>query len=295
MNTIIYLNGDFIPGNQAFISPDDRGFHFADGIYEVIKYYRGKSFCFVDHISRLKRSVTAVKIRFTAFDQLEELCHEMIRFNKMENEFAGIYLQITRGVCPRMHRFPDETVKPTVYMNAYPLPPFINELKHGIKVILREDIRWHRCDIKTVMLLPNSMMFQEALDSGARECFFIREGRFTESTHSNVFGVKGGAVYTHPDSNLVLPGITKKIILRICKKTGIPARETPIQADDYVSYDEFFISGTGSEVMPVIQIEDTLIGNGKPGPVTRRIQQEFLRMTYGELTGDLSFKEWIAD
>jgi len=292
MSTIVNLNGEFIPREKACISPDDRGFYFADGVYEVIKYYKGKAYCFHDHLSRLKRSVSEIKIGFTDFDRIEELGSEIIRLNNMEKDYAGVYLQVTRGVYQRTHRFPDMTVKPTLYMNAYSLPPFIHEFRHGIKVILREDIRWHRCDIKSVMLLPNTMMYQEAIENEARECFLVRDGCFTESTHSNIFAIKDNAVYTHPDSCLILPGVTKKAILRICGRIGLTVRETPVKAADFRDYDEFFISGTGSEVMPVIQLEATMVRNGKPGEITRRIQQEFFRETYGEIADDWSFREW---
>ncbi|MBN2273809.1 MAG: aminotransferase class IV [Bacteroidales bacterium] len=294
MNTLVYLNGQFMPKAKAFISPDDRGFCFADGVYEVIKYYKGKAFGFCDHLIRLKQSLAGAKIRFTGINKLEELCNELIRLNKMGNEYAGVYLQFTRGVYQRMHRFPDETVKPTVYINTYLLAPFIQEIKYGIKVILREDIRWHRCDIKSIMLLPNVLMYEEAVKQGAGECFFIRDGYITESTHSNIFAVKKDIIYTHPDSNHVLPGITKKAVLRICKRIGIVVKEDPVRADEANQYDEFFISGTGSEVMPVIQLENMFVKDGKPGPVTRRIQHEFFRATYGEIADDWDFKDWIG-
>ena len=295
MGPIVYLNGAFIPREKACISPDDRGFHFADGVYEVIKYYRGRAFCFTDHIQRLKRSISETRIRYSGFDQLESAGNELLHVNRMEKEYAGIYLQITRGASPRMHRFPGEETGPTVYMNAFPMPPFIPQLNQGIRVILREDIRWHRCDIKSIMLLPNVLMIQEAAENGAEECFFIRDGFFTECAHSNIFGIKDGALYTHPDSNYILPGITKKVILQLCGMLGIQVREEPMRADDFRNFDEFFISGTGNEVMPVIQMENAIVRDGRPGPVTRRIQQEFFRMTYGELAEDWSFREWITN
>jgi D-alanine transaminase len=292
MNSIVYLNGEFLPKEKASISPDDRGFYFADGVYEVIKYYKGKPFCFADHIARLKRSIREIKINFNAFHQLEKLGNELIRQNSMENTYSGIYLQITRGPFQRMHRFPPEIVLPTLYMNAYPMPPYIDELKNGIKVILREDIRWHRCDIKSIMLLPNTLMYEEAVSAGAGDCFFVRDGCVTESTHSNIFGIKENILYTHPDSNLILPGITKIVILQICNETGIPVREIPIRADDLTCFDEFFISGTGSEVMPVVRLGDNPVNDGRPGPITRRIQQELFRKTYGELGNDWEFRKW---
>ncbi|MBN1416356.1 MAG: D-amino-acid transaminase [Bacteroidales bacterium] len=295
MSTIVYLNDAFIPKEKACISPDDRGFYFADGIYEVIKYYNGKAFCLSDHMERLRRSLSSIRINFTGIDQIESLANELIHLNHMEEGYTGVYMQITRGVNRRMHQFPDESACPTFYMNAYPLPPFINELKKGIRVILREDIRWQRCDIKSIMLLPNVLMYQEAIENGARECFFVRDGYFTESTHSNIFGVKNGEVYTHPDSNHILPGITKRIIVKICNKAGITVKETPVRVKDCKYFDEFFISGTGSEIMPVIQLGDIPVRNGKPGTITRQIQQEFFRITYGEIAGDENYSKWIAD
>lgn len=295
MNRIVFLNGTFIPFAEACISPDDRGFYFADGVYEVIKYYRGKAFCFGDHILRLKHSISETRIGFDGFDRIEKKGNELIQQNRMEKEYVCIYLQITRGASPRTHRFPGAETDPTVYMNTYPMPPFISRLNCGIKVIMREDIRWHRCDIKSIMLLPNVLMIEEAVRNGAEECFFIRDGFFTECAHSNLFGIKGGTVYTHPDSSRILPGITKKVILQICIHLGITVREEPIRADEFSDYDEFFITGTGNEVMPVIEIETKKIRDGKPGQITRRIQQEFFRMTYGGLANDWSFREWLTD
>lgn len=291
---IVFLNGAFVSIQKACISPYDRGFYFADGIYEVIKYYKGKPFCFNDHLMRMKKSLGEVRISFNDFEAIEESAGRLISLNRLEEEYAGIYIQITRGVYPRMHRFPEESVIPTVYMNAYPYPSYSKELTNGIKVILREDIRWHRCDIKAIGLLPNVLMYQEAVENDARECFFVRNNYFTESTHSNIFAVKDGVVQTHPDSNLILPGVTKKVVLQICRSLGIPVNEVPVYADNYKYYDEFFIAGTGSEVMPVVQIENTLIGNGKPGKITRHIQSEFFKMTYGKLANDWNFENWVV-
>jgi D-alanine transaminase len=295
MNPIVFLNGVFMPREKASISPEDRGFNFADGVYEVIKYYKGKAFCFSDHMLRLQHSISQTRIRFSSFDQLENIGNELIHRNRMEHDFAGIYLQITRGASPRAHRFPGAATDPTVYMNVRSMPPLTDQIRSGIRVIQRQDIRWQRCDIKSIMLLPNVLMIQEAAENGAEECFFVRDHCFTECTHSNLLGIKNGILYTHPDSERILPGITKKVIFRICHTSGIPVRQEPIREDDLSNYEEFLISGTGNEVMPVIQVEKKMIGDGRPGPVTRLIQQEFFRMTYGELAEEWSFREWLAD
>ncbi len=291
---IVFLNGAFVSIQKACISPYDRGFYFADGIYEVIKYYKGKPFCFNEHLMRMKKNLGEVRINFNDFDKLEETTGRLISLNRLNGEYAGIYLQITRGVYPRMHRFPEKSIIPTIYMNAYPYPSYSNQLTNGIKVIMREDVRWQRCDIKAIGLLPNVLMYQEAAENDAMECFFIRNNYLTEATHSNIFAVKDEVVQTHPDSNLILPGITKKVVIQICRNSGIKVNEYPIRADSFSRYDEFFITGTGNEVMPVIQIENTIIGNGKPGKITRHIQNEFFKMTYGQLANDWNFENWVV-
>jgi D-alanine transaminase len=166
------------------------------------------------------------------------------------------------------------------------MPVCITELSGGVQVMTREDIRWLKCNVKSIALLPNTLLFEEVASQGAFECVLVRNGLVTEASHSNILAVKNGTVQTHPDSNLILPGITKLAVLRICKKLGIPVVEKPVEESAIASYDEWFLTGTGSEVMPVVKINDHIVGNGKPGPVTRRIQQEFFRMTYEELAGE---------
>lgn len=275
----VYLNGQFLHKEQAFISPDDRGFYFADGVYEVIKYYHGYPFCMNRHLERLANSLSEIRIPFEKLNELADTCYKLIEINQLKNEDSGIYMQITRGASVRKHSFPDNDVKPTVYIYTFPMPSFSNEMEKGIKVIVREDIRWHRCNIKSIALLPNTMMFQEAFEQGAFETLLVREGNFTEATHSNILFVKEGTIHTHPDSNLILPGITKSVVFSICKEHGIRVNEVPVKAADLSAYDECFITGTGSEIMPVIRIDDTVVGNGKPGPVTRFLQNEFLKIT----------------
>jgi D-alanine transaminase len=284
---IVYLNGKFIGKDQAFISPEDRGYYFADGVYEVIKYYKGNPFCMSDHLERLQNSLAEVRIEYERVHEISLIGAELIRMNQFQAEFAGIYLQITRGVAPRMHRFPGSEIKPSLYVRAFPMPTCTNELMNGVKVITREDIRWLRCNIKSIALLPNTMLFQEAVEHEAGECFLIRNGNFTEATHSNIMAVKQGIVYTHPDSNLILPGITKKAIIRICSELKLKIVERPIGASEIRDFEEWFITGTGSEITPVIQIDEHKVGNGFPGPVTRQLQKSLFAITYMELAGEV--------
>ncbi len=280
MNEIVYLNGEFMPKETAKISPDDRGFIFADGVYEVAKYYNGRPFRYEDHIQRLERSLRELEIDYTEIDGLQSVFNELIKRNNLFDKHAGVYLQITRGVNKRVHYFP-ENINPTVYAFAFDLPSFKNNLENGIKVITHEDIRWQRCDIKSVSLLPNTMLYNKAVKTGAGECILIRNGMVTEATHSSVLGVKNGIVITCPLSNLILPGITRKVIMEICAAGKIPFEEREFSEIEMYDMDEIIIAGTGSEITPAIQVNDKIIGNGNPGKITRFIQNRFFEMVGG--------------
>jgi D-alanine transaminase len=278
MTETIYLNGKLISKTEAIISPEDRGFNFADGIYEVIKYYGGKPFRYADHMERLRRSLREIRIDFNDFDQLEAVFQTLLEQNGLASQEAGIYLQITRGSRTRIHHFP-ENMMPTVYATAFPFASKWDQLENGVKVITIEDIRWHRCDIKSISLLPNVLAAEDAHTQNAVEAIFIRNGMATEGSHSSFIAVKNGIVYTHPDSNLILPGITKKVVIEICKANNIKVIEEGIPATELNFMDEMMIVGTGSEVTPVVQIDENPVGDGKPGPVTLFIQKKFFELT----------------
>jgi D-alanine transaminase len=277
MSETIYLNGILLPKNEASISPEDRGFNFADGVYEVIKYYGGKPFRFDDHLERLKRNLSEIRVDFDEFAQLEPVFRQLLEMNELAHHDAGIYVQITRGSHQRAHRFP-ENIKPTVYAFAFPFKMKPEQLRNGITVITAEDIRWLRCDIKSIALLPNVLFLQKAVEEGAGETIFMRDGIVTEATHSNVLAVRNGTVFSHPNTNLILPGITKKVVLEICREKGIPVVEEGIIAEDLKLMDEVMVVGTGSEITPVIQVDGTMIGDGKAGPVTRIVQSRFFEL-----------------
>lgn len=277
MSEIVYLNGEFIKKEEAKISPNDRGFIFADGVYEVAKYYNGRAFRYADHLSRLKRSLNELEIKYSETESLETVFNELIVRNNLQNKHAGVYLQITRGEHKRVHHFP-ENMQPTVYAFAYHMPSFTDNLENGISLITHEDIRWQRCDIKSVSLLPNTMLYNKAVKAGAGECVLIRNGMVTEATHSSVLGVKNGVVITRPLSNLILPGITRKVILEICAANQIPFEEREFSEAEMLAMDEIIIAGTGSEITPAIQINDTVLGNRKPSKITRFIQEKFFEL-----------------
>ncbi len=274
MSEYVFLNGQFIVKEEAKISPNDRGFIFADGVYEVTKFYNGVPFRFDDHLKRLERSLSELEIAYPEIAGVLSVSNELITRNNLTGKHAGVYLQITRGEHKRVHHFP-ENIHPTVYAFAFELPSYKGNLENGIKVITHEDIRWQRCDIKSVSLLPNTMLYNKAVKDGAGECILTRDGRVTEATHSSVLGVKNGVVITLPLSNLILPGITRKVILEICAENMIPFQEREFTEAELFEMDEIIIAGTGSEITPAVQVNNLIIANGKPGKITRFLQQKF--------------------
>jgi D-alanine transaminase len=276
-----YLNGKILKDKQLKLSPFDRAFLFGDGVYETLRWYKGKLFKLDLHIERLKKSLASSRINFSSFDEIEKVINELIKKNKFEDEeHLFIYLQITRGAYfPRQHHFPPADVEPTFFLSVVPFKRHEEELKNGIKVILEEDIRWTRCDIKSTMLMPNVLARQRALEQNAVEAVFVRNGFITEGTHTSFCAVKNGKLYTPPLSpngvlrtNYILDGITRKIILEICGKEEIPISETEIKADELKSFDEIMLLGTISEVMPVVRVDEWQVGDGKPGTVTLELQ-----------------------
>ncbi len=285
MKEIVYLNNQYLPKEDAVISMNDRGFQFADGVYEVIKFYKGIPFRIEEHMMRLVHSLNAIKINYPDVANLKNICSNLLQKNMLNNTDSGIYIQITRGSHQRMHAFP-EGITPTLCMEAFEMPARKELLQKGIKVITRPDIRWLRCDIKSVSLLGNVLMIQEATELGAKECILVRDKKVTEATHSNALGVKNGSIITHPDSTYILPGITKGAVKDICRMYNIEFKEQPFTEKEIYTLDELFLSGTGNEIMPVIRVNETNIGNGSPGPVTRMIQTHFFEMTYGKVYED---------
>jgi D-alanine transaminase len=270
-----YFNGKLIPKNEISISPDDRGFLFADGIYEVVRWYEGFFYDMNSHVTRLKRSLRELRIDWSEADSFPAFAGSLIKMNDLENQQAMVYLQVTRGAARRSHSFPSPEVSPTVYANAWGFKPDILSKETGIKVMLKEDIRWSRCDIKSVALLPNTLSFQEAHENGMKECVFVRNGLITEGSHSNIFFVIDGTLFTHPESNNILSGITRKNILRIAQEAGIKVREEALQENRIRMIQEAFITNTSAEVTPVTELGGNTLGDGIPGPVTKIIRDKF--------------------
>jgi D-alanine transaminase len=270
-----YFNGKFIPKEEVRISPDDRGFLFADGVYEVIRWYEGFFYDINSHLTRLKRSLRELRINWPEADSFPTIAGELLKLNKLEDQPAMVYLQVTRGPARRTHSFPSPEVAATSYAYSWGFNPDKASIETGIKVMLKEDIRWSRCDIKSVSLLANTISFQEACENGLKECIFVRNGYITEGSHSNIFFVSNGTLFTHPESNHILSGVTRKNVLRIAQESGINIREEGVQDNRIRFIQEAFITNTSAEVTPVIELGGNMLGDGVPGPITKMICSKF--------------------
>ncbi|HEY8483593.1 MAG TPA: D-amino-acid transaminase [Longimicrobiales bacterium] len=273
---LVYLNGQYLPLEEARVPVEDRGFLFADGLYEVIRVYNGRIFALEPHLRRLADGLRALRIGFTGLDELGPIAERLLDENGLRSGDATIYIQVTRGAAPRAHAFPSPDVPPTVYVAARPFTPYpAAYYENGVKAITVPDTRWTRCDIKTVALIANVLANQQAKEAGAFEALFVRDGVVIEGSHSNLFAVFGDTLVTYPASNYILAGITRSIVLDIAAELGIPVRQGPILADQLFAAGELFLSGTTTEVMPVVQVDGRPIADGRPGPVTQRIQRAF--------------------
>jgi D-alanine transaminase len=240
-----------------------------------MKWYGSFFFDADSHLVRLKRSLSEVRINWPEADAFLNIASELMKRNNLEQRQALIYLQVTRGAAPRNHSFPDPEVGPTVYAFAREIKHTGSELPAGVRVLLRKDIRWSRCDIKSVSLLANTLSFQEAHERGMKECIFVRDGVITEGSRSNIFIVANDTLFTHPESGYILSGITRKNIIRFAKESGIPVREEPFPEKDLDKIQEAFITNTSAEVTPVTFFDTIQAGNGLPGPITSEIHKKF--------------------
>jgi D-alanine transaminase len=265
------LNGEIIKRSEAKVDVEDRGYQFGDGVYEVIRVYNGIIFTVKEHLRRFKKSMDSISISLPlTTEQINEMLEELVVKNKLKD--GMIYMQVTRGVAPRNHAFPPESVAPTLVAYTKEIERPVVNLKTGVKTILTEDIRWLRCDIKSLNLLGNLLAKQKAAVQGCYEAIQHRGQEVTEGSTSNVFIVKNGAAITHASDNLILKGITKDVLLQVCAKNNISVEERTFTLDELVLADEVFLTSTTSEVMPIIEIDEKKINDGLPGPVTRKLQ-----------------------
>lgn len=274
MSSVVYLNGEFLAADQAKVSIFDRGFMFADSLYEVIPFYNGIGFRWTEHLARLSKGLHAAHINLDL--DLEPLCQQLIARNGGGHQ--AVYIQITRGADTlRRHRISSDLI-PTVLLLSYPIQPALSgdltEIE-GISVITTEDIRWGRCDIKSTALMANILALQEAIGQGAQEAIFVRDGFLLEGTASNLFLVKEGCILTTPEDPHILGGTTRSLVVELARKLAIPLQEQPLPASLLAEVDEAWITGSTKGVLPVIRINAKLIGTGQPGPLWGKMAQAF--------------------
>jgi len=277
---LAYLNGQFLPRSAATVPVDDRGFIFGDGVYEVWRVINGRLFESERHLARLTRGLGELRIsppEIARADVLERVADHLLNESDLKEGEATFYLEITRGVAPRTHQFPPAGTPPTVYATVNRFNPPEDVRSRGATAATVPDVRWLRCDIKTVQLLPNVLAKQAAAERGAIEAIFVRDGVVTEGSHTNVMGVLDGVIRTHPTDNLVLPGITRAVVLEIAKRLNMSVSEEPVTVPDVPRLEELFLVGTTSDVMPIIRIHDHVIGSGRPGPIARQLFTELRR------------------
>lgn len=278
--SICYINGKYMPKIESKISIEDRGLNFSDGIYEVIRFKNKKLLNFKDHQTRLERSLNEIKITFpfASKKSVKIIILNLLKVNSYENGF--VYLQITRGTATRNHLFP-KFIKPNVILSLYPEPD-ISNLSQGVSIILTDDMRWKRCDIKSVSLLPNVLGKQYAHENGCYESWQMdKEKYITEGTTSNAFIVsKTGKIKTHPLNNKILGGVTRNTLIRAAKLKKVPIVEKAFSLKDLLNCEEAFLTSTTVGVLPVTKINNKKVKSGEIGSQTKKlikIYNEFLK------------------
>ncbi len=272
---LVYLNGDYLPAEEARVPVDDRGFLFADGVYEVARVHDGRALLLAEHLARMERGLKALRIEGADPADIAEAAGRLVQQNGHTEGDTTIYIQVTRGAAPRKHAFPSG-VEPTVYVATRPFTPHpTSSYDEGVDAILLGDDRWARCDIKSVSLLPNVLANQRAHEQGAFEALFVRDGIVLEGSHSNLWGVLDGELVTYPACNYILAGITRGQVFDYARELGIPAREGFIPQARLHECEELFLSGTTTEVMPIVRVDGRKIDDGEPGPVTLRLLERY--------------------
>jgi D-alanine transaminase len=268
----VFLNGRLLPIEQATVSVLDRGFIFGDGVYELVPVYSRVPFRLEEHLARLERSLGETRIR-NPYSRAQWRAHIYALIDAQPFEDQGIYFQVTRGVAKRDHAFP-VNVEPTVFMMSNPLVnPQPAQVEKGASAVSAQDYRWLRCDIKSISLIGNCLLRQISAEAGGAETILFREGKLTEASASNVFIVKRGVIQSPPKSNLILPGITYDVVVELARANGLPLEFKDIPEADVRAADELWVSSSSKEVLAIVELDGKRIGDGRPGPVFRRMFQ----------------------
>jgi D-alanine transaminase len=269
---MVFLNGKFIPIDEARVPVLDRGFIFGDGVYELVPVYSRVPFRVEEHLARLERSLAATRIRNPySRDEWRDIIGQLVA--KQPYEDQGVYFQVTRGVAKRDHAFPQEAT-PTVFIMANPLvnPPR-DLVERGAAAVSAQDNRWHRCNIKSISLIGNILLRQLSADAGATETILFRDGHLTEAAACNVFVVQGGVIQGPPKSNLILPGITYDVVVELAQAAHLPLEIRDVSEAETRAADEIWITSSSKEVLAIVQLDGKPVGDGRPGPVFRRMYQ----------------------
>jgi D-alanine transaminase len=267
----VLWNDQIVKDEEIVISKEDRGYQFGDGVYEVIRIYDGSLFTAKEHIDRLYESADKIKlvIPYTK-DEFHKLMYDLTEANEMKT--GQVYVQITRGASARQHQFPTDSVDSVITAYTKEVDRPVSQMANGVAAKTVEDVRWLRCDIKSLNLLGNVLAKQEAQEMGCFEALLHRGDVITEGASSNMYGIQNGKLYTHPVTNLILNGITRRLILECCEEIGLPVVEMPMSLEKIYEQDEFFMSSTTAEIMPIIMIDRKQIGTGLPGDWTKKLQ-----------------------
>ncbi len=271
---MVFLNGRFLPLEQATVPVLDRGFIFGDGVYELIPVYSRAPFRMDEHLARLERSLAAVRIANPyAREKWREVILELVAKQPWDDQ--GVYLQVTRGVAKRDHAFP-AGVEPTVFAMSNPLvnPP-AELVEKGAAAVSAADNRWLRCDIKSISLIGNVLLRQASADAGAAETILFRDGILTEASASNVFVAKNGLVLSPPKSNLILPGITYDVVVEIAQQLAMPLEFRDVREAEVRAADEIWVTSSSKEILAIVELDGKPVGEGKPGPLYRRAWQGY--------------------
>jgi D-alanine transaminase len=268
----VFLNGEFLPLEEAKVPVLDRGFIFGDGVYELVPVYSRVAFRLDEHLARLERSLAETKIRnpYTKRDW-RELVYRLVDAQPFDDQ--GVYFQVTRGVAKRDHSFP-EGAAPTVFMMSNPLvTPPKEVVQKGAAAVSAQDNRWLRCDIKSISLIGNCLLRQLSAEAGAVETILFRAGKLTEASASNVFVVRRGMIVSPPKTNLILPGITYDVVLELARANGLPLELREVAESEVRAADEIWVSSSSKEVLAVTTLDGAKVGDGRPGPVFARVYQ----------------------
>jgi D-alanine transaminase len=271
-NQIVYLNGEYLPLDQAKVSVLDRGFLFGDGIYEVIPVYGGRPLRLEEHLTRLENSLAGIRMQPPlAWDDWKAILDKLI----IGGDDQSVYLQVTRGAAPkRDHAFPKTPIPPTVFAMCNPIAPIP---ACGVSAITMEDIRWKWCHIKAITLLANILLRQIAVDEDCAEAILVKDGFAIEGAASNLFAVLNGTIVTPPKTNDILPGITRDLVVEIARENAIALEERAIRVEELKQADEVWVTSATREILPIVQLDGVSVGNGKPGAVWNRMNALYQR------------------